>query len=117
MAYKNKEDQAKASKKHYEANKQLVKDRASKFKIVAISRNKEFVRNYLEVNPCVDCGESDIIVLEFDHIKGTKIGNIGDMQRDGYSIDKIKEEIAKCEVRCANCHRRITFKRRNNIAM
>jgi hypothetical protein len=35
------------------------------------------------------------------------------MIQSGYSIAKIKEEIEKCEVRCANCHRKVTAQRGN----
>lgn len=55
---------------------------------------------------CKDCKESDMLVLEFDHIKGSKIENINKMiQQKRYSLDDLKEEIAKCEVRCVVCHR------------
>jgi hypothetical protein len=61
----------------------------------------------------VDCGETDIVVLEFDHVgeAGSKQFNISDATRFGYGMAKIKAEIAKCEVRCANCHRKKTYER------
>ena len=72
-------------------------------------RNSKFRYDYLLRHPCVDCGETDPIVLEFDHVRGEKKINLSDM--DGsYSIKLIEEEIAKCEVRCANCHKRKTAK-------
>ena len=71
-------------------------------------RNRAFMREFLGAHPCVDCGESDWVVLEFDHVAGTKSFDISNAVRLGYSLRKIQEEIAKCEVRCANCHRRRT---------
>jgi hypothetical protein len=68
--------------------------------------NREFIFRFLLRNPCVDCGENDPVVLEFDHLKD-KIKNVSEMARH-FSIDKLREEIEKCEVRCANCHRRKT---------
>src|SRR5713101_3507910 len=67
------------------------------------NRTKLFA--YLSQHPCVDCGETDAHVLEFDHVKGKKSNNISKMVMDGYSWSTIETEIAKCEVRCANCHR------------
>ena len=75
-------------------------------------RNRDFVIGYLKDHPCVDCGESDIIVLEFDH-QGDKDFNVSSMVGSAYSIDKIKKEIDKCEVVCANCHKRRTAKQFN----
>jgi uncharacterized protein YbbK (DUF523 family) len=63
---------------------------------------------YLQEHPCIDCGEKDVEVLECDHVRGTKIGNIGNLIKRNFSWIKIEEELAKCEVRCANCHRRRT---------
>src|SRR5574337_231496 len=67
-------------------------------------RNREFVRDYLLTHPCVDCGESRWQVLEFDHVK-KKRDNIAWMIIRARSLKTIETEIAKCEVRCANCHR------------
>lgn len=71
-------------------------------------RNRRFVADYLADSQCIDCGESDIVVLEFDHVRGTKIAGVADMIRRNFSIKKIQDEIEKCEVRCCNCHRRKT---------
>lgn len=71
-------------------------------------RNKQYVIEFLLAHPCVDCGESDPIVLDFDHLLD-KTKGISEMIEDS-SLLTIKKEIEKCEVRCANCHRRKTAK-------
>ena len=75
-------------------------------------RVKRQVTEYLKRHPCVDCGEDDPVVLEFDHVRGGKSFNICDLVRHGYGWQRVSQEIEKCEVRCANCHRRITKIRR-----
>lgn len=74
---------------------------------------REIVWEYLRSHPCVDCGEADPIVLEFDHVNGTKIMAIATMVQSLTPVAKILAEIEKCEVRCANCHRRVTASRGN----
>ena len=115
MPYKNKEDQAKCARKHYDKNKHIYKERATAHTKISRIRNKKYILEYLKTHPCVDCGEDDVIVLEFDHVRGVKSENISDIHSRGWSIKRIQEEIDKCEVRCANCHRRVTYKRRNGL--
>ena len=68
----------------------------------------------MKSNPCVDCNEADPIVLEFDHRDDVeKIAEVGKLVANGYKWETIKEEIDKCDVRCANCHRRRTAKQFN----
>jgi ribosomal protein S27E len=74
-------------------------------------RKRWYVYNYLQSHPCIDCGESDHVVLEFDHVRGEKVKSISKMVATTYSLESLIKEIEKCEVRCANCHRRITAKR------
>lgn len=112
MAYKSKIDQAKAGKRHYEANKEKIKARTRKRNKEQRIKNKRFVDWVKSRSCCVDCGETDPLVLDFDHVIGEKKHNISDLARSSYSREKIMEEIDKCEVRCANCHRKITHKRR-----
>lgn len=55
---------------------------------------------------CNRCPENHIACLEFHHINpSTKEGDLGTLARR-YSTKRLKEEIAKCEVLCANCHRK-----------
>lgn len=62
---------------------------------------------------CVDCGyAAHAVALQFDHL-GDKRMNVSDMIRSDYSWESIKEEIAKCQVRCANCHSVITAHRKS----
>ncbi len=69
------------------------------------ARNRQFLCTYLSDKCCSDCGNKDWRVLEFDHVRGTKIKSIADMVGYGFSVERILEEIAKCDIRCANCHR------------
>jgi hypothetical protein len=75
--------------------------------------NRDRMIEYLRGHPCVDCGERDIVVLEFDHLRD-KRWNIGAMISHNCEWARILEEIAKCEVVCANCHRRRTARRANS---
>lgn len=63
------------------------------------------MREYLKGRSCVDCGNANTTVLEFDHVRGTKRYVISVMLSGGFSWSRILEEVAKCELRCANCHR------------
>jgi len=76
------------------------------------ARNMKYLGDYLTTHPCVDCGESDPVVLEFDHVRGEKRAALSTMACNCNTLEVLNEEIAKCDVRCANCHRRKTAKER-----
>ncbi len=94
---------------HYYKNREYYLAKAQRNNLRIRQEVKEFIWQYLNTHPCIDCGEKDIIVLEFDH-KQDKIREIGKMVSGRYSLLKVKVEVGKCEVRCANCHRRKTAK-------
>jgi hypothetical protein len=74
-------------------------------------RRTALLRDLKAAAGCADCGEDDPIVLEFDHLDaGTKSGDIATMAAGSW--DALEAELAKCEVVCANCHRRRTHARR-----
>lgn len=71
-----------------------------------------FIAEYLFQHPCIDCGVSDLRVLDFDHRPGAaKRDAVMQLVRNGFSISTIRDEIAKCDVRCRNCHAVITYQR------
>ena len=73
-------------------------------------RIRSLIAEYLQEHACVDCGESDVVVLEFDHVGDDKAFDISAMI--GWAgWPRILREIAKCEVVCANDHRRRTARR------
>ena len=73
---------------------------------------REQLRVYLTEHPCLDCGETDPMVLTFDHVRGIKRTEVSRLVSDGCSWQAVLDEIAKCEVRCWNCHMRVTFQRK-----
>jgi len=98
-------------RQHYQSNVDYYVKKAMRRKKAYIGIISKRVFNYLSTPPCVDCGEIDPIVLEFDHIdSATKISTISEMVQRQRPWEKIMDEISKCEVRCANCHRRRTAK-------
>lgn len=59
---------------------------------------------------CKNCGESHPGCLDFHHKdESTKYASISVLASCGYSKDKILQEIAKCEVLCSNCHRKLHY--------
>ncbi|KJL46451.1 hypothetical protein RS84_03085 [Microbacterium hydrocarbonoxydans] len=81
----------------------------------ALHRHRNFVQMlaYLRDHPCADCGEPDPVVLDFDHRPGVRkrfeIARAVNASTRAWST--ILREIAKCDVVCANCHRRRTARR------
>ena len=99
---------------HYQCHAKRYKDRAITNSAVRREELHRRLYEYLAGHPCVDCREADPLVLELDHRdQKEKLHNLSRMWYNGYSWQKIEAEIAKCEVRCANCHRRRTAKQQN----
>ncbi len=94
-------------KLHYERNRDayLSRRRARRRRGGERDTYWSWLMTYLSVHPCVDCGETDPVVLQFDHRDGTtKVATIGTLLSRASWRDLLRE-IAKCDVRCANCHR------------
>jgi hypothetical protein len=94
---------------HYVKNSPVYKKRRRESSRRYFARDRAYVAEYLRSHPCVDCGESDPIVLEFDHVdREEKDTEIASLVRWGCSLLRLQSEIAKCAVRCVHCHRRRT---------
>lgn len=76
-----------------------------------IETNRKNMLEYLSDKSCVDCGESDPVVLEFDHEPGVHKRDCVSRLVDKASWKSILEEIGKTQIVCVNCHRIRTFKR------
>jgi hypothetical protein len=87
---------------------------AERIKDWRIRRNFEWLYNVLSRAKCIDCELADPLVLEFDHI-GLKRKNVMTMAWEGYGMDTLQIEMNKCEIRCANCHRRKTLAETNSF--
>jgi len=99
-------------KEHYAKNKPYYIAKARKNTRLSKINAVTWIWRYLETHPCVDCGETDPVVLQFDHVRGEKSFAIATMVSTGFSVERIEAEIAKCDVRCANCHFRKTARER-----
>jgi hypothetical protein len=91
---------------HLDRHMAQIRQRSARQRV----ENKRLLRQYLLEHPCVDCGEVDPLVLEFDHLRD-KAENVSRLVGAGHSWRRVVAEIAKCDVVCANCHRRRTFTR------
>jgi hypothetical protein len=94
---------------HYVQNKEAHNARRREAARRYRKRNRAYVVEYLRTHPCVDCGEADPIVLEFDHVESeSKEFSIAELSRSDCSVLQLQREMNKCVVRCVHCHRRRT---------
>lgn len=95
------------NKRHYKKNRRQYLERNLKTK----KRIRDYVRKAKD-KECADCGEKyHYCQMDFDHLdSNTKIENLSSLHKFG-SIEKVKQEIEKCDLVCANCHRLRTFSR------
>jgi hypothetical protein len=81
-----------------------------------VARNLGHLYAILAEAGCVDCGLQDPIVLEFDHV-GRKRAAVTTLAWHACSLATIDAEIRECEIRCANCHRRVTAARGDHFRL
>ena len=79
-----------------------------------IKKRKEELLNWLweykKTLSCKDCKENHPACLDFHHRDATqKDRAVSKMIRNGCSKEKILQEIDKCDVLCANCHRKLHY--------
>jgi len=100
-------------REHYLANRERYIEQARVQKTRLMLERTRYLIEYFKRHPCVDCGEGDPVVLEFDHLRDKEF-SIG-QGLTTRSWQDILNEIEKCEVVCSNCHRRRTGRRRGNV--
>ncbi|HBD24680.1 MAG: hypothetical protein A2566_03075 [Candidatus Zambryskibacteria bacterium RIFOXYD1_FULL_40_13] len=95
---------------HYIKNKKYYLNKAQKRNLGLRTEINKYILDYFKNHHCIDCGESDPVVLEFDHRdRSEKDAHVSGFLR-AMRLDMVKSEIEKCDVRCANCHRKRTAK-------
>lgn len=94
--------------KKIQQNSWYARNKTAHIKNVADGKKeaRQWFRNYKQTLTCSRCPESNPVCLDFHH-KHSKDNNVATMVSQGASIGKLIKEIAKCEVVCANCHRKI----------
>ena len=106
MPYKNKEERLACRRRWYAKNKSSEK--------AHVRRRKKDIRRWFQKYKsslkCSKCGEDHPATIDFHHNSGKKENNISKMVADGYSIQRIKNELDKCIALCSNCHRKKHFK-------
>jgi hypothetical protein len=93
-------------REHYRANREKYIAAEARRKRARVEERMRYLVDYLRSHPCVDCGEADPLVLEFDHLAGKRFAISQGFS--GRNWQSVLDEIAKCDVVCANCHRRRT---------
>jgi len=82
-------------------------------------KRKETIDDFKKQQLCRKCGEKRYYLLDFHHIDPSiKEDTVSRMISNRNSIEQIQEEIKKCIVLCANCHREFHFlEKEKNITL
>lgn len=95
----------------YSKNAEEQKKNTAARNKVTRKADRSWINSLKIAKGCADCGYDErAVALDFDHVRGEKLCNVGEMV--GRSRERIQEEMDKCEVVCANCHRIRTEDRR-----
>jgi hypothetical protein len=71
-----------------------------------VERNRQYITRLKDQTPCADCGGSfPKPIMEFHHVRGKKLSTVSTLVARAVSLERLKAEIAKCDLVCANCHR------------
>lgn len=99
------------NRQHYQDNKQQYLDKARR-NDKKTREEIDKITSEIKAKGCTDCKQVfHPVAMDFDHVRGEKVLSISEMRQRGWSLTKIRKEIAKCEVVCAVCHRIRTHQR------
>ncbi len=109
MPYKDNEKKKEYSRRwhkdHYTGS--YKQDRLDNAKARHIEVKKRF-KEYKSTLSCLSCGESDECCLDFHHRDPTKKDlPVSRAITNNWSWKRLMEEVEKCEILCANCHRKL----------
>ena len=90
-------------REHYAQHRDRYLARAVRRKKELTAERADYLITLFRERPCVDCGEHDPLVLEFDHLGNKKFTIAKGLGNRSWQA--VLDEIAKCDVLCANCHR------------
>lgn len=101
-----------SSRQYYKRNREQHLAVIRKRTAARRDAGRKLVAEHLAGSSCVDCGNDDIRVLDFDHRPGEqKRDGVMQLVRNGFSLSAIASEITRCDVRCRNCHAIVTYQR------
>ena len=90
------------------------KEEVTTRKTLRIKTLRKWLETYKSQLKCRNCGESRLPTLDFHHrIPEEKESSVSEAVHNGWSISRTLREIEKCEVLCANCHRKLHRTERN----
>ncbi len=101
--------QKKYHSQYYNDNKENYLDKNNKRRDIIRNKLLEILKN----SSCKVCEENHPACLDFHHVRGAKRDSVSRLMAKNFSWDIIEKEIEKCDIVCANCHRKITAKERN----
>jgi hypothetical protein len=102
MPYLDKEKRNECQRRHYERNKEAIKKKVSAQRKVSKAKWAAFKKTL----SCLECGENHPATLDFHHVNPHESDNkVHKLLASGAYL-KAREEIKKCIVLCANCHRK-----------
>jgi hypothetical protein len=105
------EDMKEYKRQWYERNRADVLEKQAVRNKKLRAEKQAYVQDLKTKTPCADCGINyHYAVMDFDHLSD-KVDNICRLISGNEGWGRLKAEIAKCEIVCANCHRMRTFTR------
>lgn len=108
----HKTEMAEYRRKWYQQNKKRFCSKTKE----RVKRNRRWIAEYKLKCKCEVCNANHPAILQFHHKDPTKkLTEIGRVSKAGWSIEKIKEEIDKCRILCANCHFIFHWNEKHNI--
>lgn len=103
--------QKQRDRNYYTSHHAAARTQRVAYRKARIEEGHQLLRDHLASHPCVDCGNSDIRVLDFDHVRGKKRREVTRLINGGCTSSVLQQEVDKCDVRCKNCHAIKTIER------
>lgn len=94
-------------------NKEQYLASKERYRNTQLAKIKDWFEDYSQTMKCSHCPETHVACLDFHHIiPSTKRASVRDMMRGHHSFESLMEEVAKCEILCSNCHRKLHWQER-----